>query len=357
MAVTIYDLAREAGVGIGTVSRCMNNHPSVAPGTRQRVLSIAKRLSYVPHAHAQRLASKKTNTIAMIIPYFTNYFFVKILEGVQDRASESGFDLILYGVNNPLQADEYLRKSLRRGHVDGVLFFSMRFPEAYVSKFIEIRLPLVLVDAFHPRFDSISVENRQGAVLAVRHLIRLGHRSIAMINASPDAAPARERMEGYRLALEEAGIPFYPSRVVVPERGRQDGFHRDTGRAGMLRILDSMRRRDRVTAVLVASDVQALGAMEAAREGGVRIPEDLAMVGFDDIDLAAQARLTTMRQPMYEMGMLALERLMGRLREPDAPPRADSFVPELVVRHTCGAQDGAEAPSRPARNLSLGKSA
>ena len=155
MGVTIYDLAREAGVGIGTVSRCLNNHPSVSAETRAKVLDVAKRLSYQPHAHAQKLASRKTNTISTIIPYFTNYFFVEILQGVQDKAAELGFDLILYGVNNPAQAEYYLRRSLHRGHVDGVMFFSMRFPESYVAKFQQINLPIVLVDAYHPRFDSI----------------------------------------------------------------------------------------------------------------------------------------------------------------------------------------------------------
>lgn len=157
MAVTIYDLAREAGVGIGTVSRCLNNHPSVSAPTRAKVLAVVKRLSYQPHAYAQRLASRKTNTISAIIPYFTNYFFIQVLQGVQDKAGELGFDLILYGVNNPSQVEYYLRRSLHRGHVDGVMYFSMKLPETYAQKFQQINLPLVLVDAHHPAFDSIRV--------------------------------------------------------------------------------------------------------------------------------------------------------------------------------------------------------
>jgi LacI family transcriptional regulator len=233
MSVTIYDLAREAGVGIGTVSRCLNNHPSVSVETRAKVLEVVKRLSYQPHAYAQRLASKKTNTISAIIPYFTNYFFIQVLQGVQDKAAEFGFDLILYGVNNPSQAEYYLRRSLHRGHVDGVMFFSMRLPESYVSKFQQIRLPLVLVDAYHPEFDSISVKNLEGATMATRHLIKLGHTNIAMINASLSTQPGHDRMEGYRLALEEAGIPFRNDRVFISEIGKQDGFNREAGRASM----------------------------------------------------------------------------------------------------------------------------
>jgi LacI family transcriptional regulator len=337
MSVTIYDLAREAGVGIGTVSRCLNNHPSVSAETRAKVLDVVRRLSYQPHAYAQRLASKKTNTISAIIPFFTNYFFIQVLQGVQDKAAELGFDLILYGVNNPLQAEYYLRRSLQRGHVDGVMFFSMSLPESYVPKFQQIRLPLVLVDAYHPEFDSISVKNLEGATMATRHLIKLGHTNIAMINASLSTQPARDRMEGYRIALEEAGLPFRNDRVFISEIGKQDGFNREAGRASMEDLIGKNSGRDRATAVFIASDVQAMGALEGAAELGVRVPEDLAIVSFDDIELAQHAQLTTMRQPMYEMGVLALEKLFARMKNPDSAPSLTTFLPSLIVRRSCGA--------------------
>jgi DNA-binding LacI/PurR family transcriptional regulator len=347
MGVTIYDLAREAGVGIGTVSRCLNNHPSVSPQTRARVLDAAKRLRYTPHAYAQRLASKKTNTIATIIPYFTNYFFIQVLEGVQEKAQELGFDLILYGVNDPAQAEYYLRRSLMRGHVDGVMFFSMKFPESYVSKFLQINLPLVLVDGYDQRFDSIRVQNKDGARTAVRHLLDLGHRDVGMINASLETLPARERLEGYREALLEAGAPYRAERVMIAEHGKADGFTRDAGRSAMKDLLDRRAAGMPLTAVFVASDVQALGALAAARDAGVRVPEDVALVGFDDIELAQHVRLTTMRQPMHAMGLLALEKLLARLRDPGAPVSVSTFMPELILRDTCGARrPGVVRPDR-----------
>ena len=338
MGVTIYDLAREAGVGIGTVSRCLNNHPSVSEQTRAKVLAVVRRLNYQPHAYAQRLASKRTNTISAIIPYFTNYFFVQVLQGVQDKAAEYGFDLILYGVNHPSQAEYYLRRSLHRGHVDGVLFFSMKLPEVYVQKFQQIRLPLVLVDAYHPEFDSIRVKNREGAMEAVRHLIKLGHRNIGMINASLETQPAQDRMEGYKLALEEAGIPFRPDRVFMSSNDRQDGFNREAGMESMGELIRHNPAVDKTTAVFIASDVQAIGALQSASELGVRVPEDLAVVSFDDIELAYHARLTTMRQPMHEMGVLALEKVIARMKDPAAPSAVTSFMPQLIVRHSCGAR-------------------
>ena len=337
MGVTIYDLAREAGVGIGTVSRCLNNHPHVSARTRTRVLSVMKRLNYQPHAQAQRLASRRTNTISAIIPSFTNYFFVQILQGVQDVAAEVGLDLILYGVNHTDQVELYLRRSLHRGHVDGVLFFSMKLPESYVSRFHQMHLPLVLVDTYHPSFDSIRVENYEGGLLATRHLLGLGHTAIAMINASLETQPARDRMAGYRHALEERGIAFRDDRVIASSMGKNDGFNREAGRESMSRLLATNNGPDPITAVFIASDVQALGALEAARSASVRVPEDIAVVSFDDIELAQHAELTTMRQPMYEMGRLAMEKLYSRMKDPGATPTLTSFLPDLVIRRSCGA--------------------
>jgi len=357
MGVTIYDLAREAGVGIGTVSRCLNNHPNVSAETREKVLAVVKRLSYQPHAYAQRLASKKTNTISAIIPFFTNYFFIQVLQGVQDKAAEIGFDLILYGVNHTDQAEYYLKRSLHRGHVDGVMFFSMKFPESHVARFQQINLPLVLVDAYHPQFDSIHVKNMEGAKVATRHLLGLGHRNIAMINASLDTQPARDRMEGYQAALEESGVAFTADKVFISGIGKQDGFNREAGKASMRELIASNRGPHPVTAVFIASDVQAIGAMEMAREAGVRVPEDIAIVGFDDIELAQHAQLTTMRQPMYEMGTLALERLVARMKTPAAAPTVTSYVPELIIRRSSGAlqvrSPGEEQESRGASRIEL----
>jgi LacI family transcriptional regulator len=353
MGVTIYDLAREAGVGIGTVSRCLNNHPSVAPDTRARVLSVAKRLSYQPHAYAQRLASRKTNTISTIIPFFTNYFFIEILQGVQDKAAQLGFDLILYGVNNPAQAEYYLRRSLQRGHVDGVMYFSMKFPESFVAKFQQMNLPVVLVDAHHETFDSLRVRNKEGAMRATQHLLSLGHKNVAMIDAMLENEPARERLEGYRAALEQAGIPYDQSIVLTATVDKQDGFNREAGYASMKELIRRSALRKPITAVFVSSDVQAIGALEAARELGVRVPEDIAMVSFDDIELARHAQLSTMRQPMHEMGGLALEKLRARMKDPTTHPTLTTFLPELIIRQTCGARLAARIDTKSQPSIEL----
>jgi len=338
MRVTIYDLAREAGVGIGTVSRCLNNHPNVSAPTRARVLSVVRRLNYQPHAYAQRLANRKTNTVAAIIPYFTSSFFFQVLQGVQDRAAEAGLDLILYGVNDPAQKELCLRKSLQRGKVDGVMLFSLKLPVAYAERFQQMGLPLVLVDTFDAAFDSIYVENREGAQAATGHLLSLGHRSLAMISAHPDSDPARDRIDGFRDALAAASVEISADQIILPGSHRLDGFSREAGREAFQALLPMVRRsEDPVTAAFVASDVQAIGVVEAARDYGVSIPDDLAVVSFDDIELAQHYRLTTMRQPMYEMGALAIERLVQRFGNPCCEASVTSFRPQLVIRDSCGA--------------------
>jgi DNA-binding LacI/PurR family transcriptional regulator len=257
---------------------------------------------------------------------------------VQDKAAEVGFDLVLYGVNHPLQAEYYLRRSLQAGRVDGVLYFSMPLSEGYAAKFKQMRLPLVLVDTSHPDFDSFRVKNAEGEMEATRHLLSLGHRKIAFINGSTETHPGRERLEGFRRALGEHGLEFSPDQLYISGTAKQDGFSRESGRESMNLVLSARKSGADYTAVVVASDIQALGALEVANEQGVKVPEDLAIVGFDDIELAQHAGLTTMRQPMHEMGVLAMERLLGRVKEPAAAVTLTSFVPDLIVRSSCGAR-------------------
>ncbi len=332
---TIYDIAREAKVGIGTVSRVLNNHPRVSDETRSRVLEVVRRSNYQPHAYAQGLARNRTHTVSAIIPFFTNYFFVEVLQGVQDKITELGYDLILYGISKPHHVDLYLKRASQKGRSDGVLFFSMKFPDPYAEKFLQLHIPLVLVDSFHPEFDSIVVENFFGACVATRHLVQLGHRKVGMIDGSLESMPARERLEGFKRALEEHEIPFERRYFRVSPVLKQDGFNREAGYAAMRELLQL--GDDRPTAVFISSDIQAIGALNALRDNGLKVPEDMAIVGFDDIELAQHMGLTTMRQPMYQMGVLAVQKLVERILDRDAPCSHTKFSPQLIIRSSCGA--------------------
>lgn len=334
MAVTIYDIAKEAKVGIGTVSRVFNDNPNVNPKTREKVLVVSKRLNYQPHAYAQGLARRRTNTIAAIIPFFTNYFFVEILQGIQDKITNLGYDLILYGINHPGEIDVYLRKSDQRGRVDGILFFSSKLPDSFVERSHVDSKPLILVDAFHEKFDSLHVDNFRGAIAATNHLIQLGHTNIGMINANLNNIPARERNDGFTDALRASGIGLRPQNIVETNVVKYDGYTREAGYNSMKQLLSL--GTERPTAVFIASDVQAIGALSALRQAGLTAPEDVAIVAYDDIELAAHFGLTTMRQPMYRMGELAVEKLFQRMENPAMPPSHVHYIPSLIVRGSCG---------------------
>jgi LacI family transcriptional regulator len=265
-----------------------------------------------------------------VIPFFTTFFFMEILRGVQSKLSELDCDVILYGVNHPDQVESSLRHHLMRSRVDGLLFFSMRMPDSYVSQLHHYRTPVVLVDTFHEKLDSLSVDNRQGAYAATLHLISLGHKRIGMLAANKESIPARERRRGFQKAMEEAGLPIDPALIKNSSSPELDGFTRQSGHDVMNHFLAMGRKRP--TAVFVSSDIQAAGALGALSEAGLRCPEEMSIVGFDDIELAAHLGLTTMRQPMYEMGRLAAEHLLARLEDERRQAEHTLFVPELIVR-------------------------
>ncbi len=332
MSVTIYDIAKAAGVGVGTVSRVLNNHPSVSPNTRAHVLAIAAELDYRPNASAQRLARKKSRTITVIMPYITNYFFVEMLRGIQDMLFQEDYDLLLYGVNHPKQIEGYLHRSLRVGHADGILLASLDPPAGFSRANMPENFPLIMLDRRHGDFDSFSVENSEGARLATEHLLTIGHRRIAMMTGYADTIPSIERSKGYRAALsaynaEDLGI-HYPNADDV-----NDGFTKEAGYDIMMRILDGPPEK-RPTAMFIASDIQAIGALHALQERGLSCPGDMSLVGFDDIELAQYYGITTMRQPIATLGSLATQRLFERLDHPQLDIAHRTFTPELVVRRT-----------------------
>lgn len=335
MALTIYDIAKKAKVGIGTVSRALNNHPSISPSTRNHILAIANKCNYHPNTSAQRLARKKSKAISVIVPFFTNYFFAQMLHGIQDKIREIDYDLVLYGVNHVEQASTHLMRTLKAGHIDGVLYISMDLPEDFIERGKLFKTPVILVDRYHSDFPSLTVENVKGAFTATSHLLKLGHRRIALINGDPKSVPAREREVGYKNALKKFGL-INPPLIVTPKQHlKEDGFNKDAGYEAAMEIL-SMGRHKHPTAIFVASDVQAIGVLQALREKNFRVPQDMAIIGFDDIDLAKNLGLSTMHQPIYDMGVLGVQRLLERLDNPQKPPCHEKFEPTLIIRDSCG---------------------
>ena len=349
MSVTIYHVAERAGVGIGTVSRAINNSGSISPRTKEKVLAVVKELGYRPHASARGLARRRTNTIGVIVPFFTGYFFVELLRGIQGEVSRHQYDLILYSVDETNKKEMFLRKVLQERKVDGLLLISLEMTNNEVWELCRSRLPVVLVDSYHPDLDSVTVENRRGAYVATQHLIRLGHTKIGMIDGHLKSSPARVRLEGYKNALQDHDIAFNENYLVISDYiTGEDGFNREAGYQAMKQLL--LLGNKRPTAVFVSSDIQAVGVMKAIDENGLKVPEDIAIVGFDDIELAQYIGLTTMRQPMFEMGKLAVDRLVECITDVVTNGFKKVFHTSLIVRDTCGAQRH-HAPRHHSSNL------
>lgn len=328
VGTTIYDIAEKASVSIATVSRVLNDHPRVAEETRARVLDVAEELGYQPHVSAQSLARQNSNLVSAVIPVLTNDFYMGVMRGMQDALATTGYDLLVYAARRTEEVDAQLARATQKGRAEGLLLLSTPPSPDQIKLLKRRRQPVVLVDAFHPDFDSISVDNVKGGCLATQHLIEQGHRRIAHITVSPEPAPAQQRHQGYVQALREAGLPVEESLIIGIDK-RPHAFVEEAGYEAMRNLL---RRKPRPTAVFVASDMQAIGALRALQEAGLRTPDDMAVVGYDDIQVSQYIGLTTLQQPVYEMGRLAIEKFFMRVRHPDHPVSHTVFSPRLMRR-------------------------
>ncbi len=335
MRVKIQDVAQRAGVGVGTVSRVLNNSPLVSDATRQRVLAAIAELNYVPNPSARRLSLGRTLLIAVIAPFFTRPSVVERLRGIEQVLAGSPYDLIIYNVETPERRDEIIRELPRRDAVDGVIIVSLAPQERERAYLLKSQVPLVLLDSSFDSegsFSHVLSDDVRGGELATRHLIELGHRRIGYISDRLDNSfnftSSRDRYQGYRRALETAGIVFRPSLHGQGEHGRPEA--RRLARA-MLSL------PERPTAIFAASDTQAMGVLEAARDLNLRVPEDLSLVGYDDIEVAEYLNLSTIRQLLYESGRLSVELLLRVLEEPQMAPVRIQLPTELVLRRTTAA--------------------
>jgi LacI family transcriptional regulator len=326
--VTISDVARKAGVGVGTVSRVINQSPRVSKTTRQRVLRVMTELDYAPNPFARRLSLGKTLTLAVIVPFFTRPSFVERIQGIEAAIAETEYDLIVYNVESVEKRDETFRRLSRPERIDGLIIISLSPSDEDVERFRDSGVPTVLVDARHPEVPRVIVDDVSGGYLATQHLLELGHRRIAFLG---DAYPnpfnftsSHHRHTGYRKALDEAGIAPLPEYYVTGEHGRDVACE-------LTRRLLSLQQPP--TAVVAASDTQAMGALAAARERGIPVPETLSVIGYDDIEIAEYLDLTTIRQPLFESGWQAT-RLLFQVMQGTAPETLCELPIKLVDRGT-----------------------
>jgi LacI family transcriptional regulator len=331
---TIARVAKEAGVGVGTVSRVLNGSPSVSEATRRRVLDAIAALDYQPSAVARALSTGRTNAVGVIAPFFTQPSVIERLRGVSRTLAGASYQLILLDVEHAEQRREAFKSLAVRGRIDGVLSISLSPTEEEAARLKATNLPIVLLDRGHPYLPTITIDDVEGGRLAAEHLLALGHRRIAFLGDEEENLfgfdSSAHRREGFEAALAAAGAPLTPDRIMRRPHGR------DAARAaaGVLLAQDP-----RPTAVFASSDVQAIGVLEAAQLAGISVPEELSVIGFDDVEAAEYTGLTTVAQPLEESGALGAELLLRALsgkavqsrRMPLAiVERGSTATPELV---------------------------
>ena len=331
-SVTIRDVARIAGVSPGTVSRALNGSSLVSVETKLRVEEVARELDYSPNLIARRLSIGKTLSIAVLLPFFTRPSYVERLNGVVSTLAQTQYDLVIHNVETPEQRNILFREIPRKERVDGVLILSLPPRDEDLEFFHNANIPIVFVDAHHPQLielSSISVNDIEGGYKATKYLISLGHKKIGFIGDYIDNpfnfTSSRDRFQGYKQALEESDLPFAPKYYAEDRHGRY---------AAQRLAQKILAQSDRPTAIVAASDTQAMGVLEAAKELNIKVPEDLSIIGYDDIEMAEYLKLTTIRQMLFESGERGVEILLQHLEDPERPPVHEIQPTELIVRET-----------------------
>ena len=327
----IFDVARRAGVSASTVSRSLRGSSKVSEHTRERVLRAAAELHYVPSPAASRLASGRTHAVGVIVPFDTRWFFSEVLTGVEAALREEGYDLLLYNVGDADGRTRFFSTMPLLRRVDAVLAVASSLDQAEQDALRSLRVPLAVVGGLMPGFTRVGVDDRGGAVMAVRHLVLLGHRDIVMISGEPDdpvgRATTAARRAGFEAVLAEAGIGT-ADRVIAEPWGVS---------GGMRAVERLLARRTLPTAIFAEADEMALGALQVLRRAGLDVPGRVSVVGFDDHEMAPAGDLTTIAQPVRRQGELAAGWLLSVLagREQDGP--VELVLPtRLVVRGTTG---------------------
>jgi LacI family transcriptional regulator len=328
------DVARAAGVSSGMAGRVLGNYGSAGDETRRRVRRAARALGYTPNTLARSLRTRLTRTIGVLVSDITTSFWTSMVRGIQDRAAKEAYSVVLSNSDEESRSEREFLTTLVERSMDGLIISPTLGNHAFLKKLARGLAPVVLVDRKVPGLcvPSVSVDNEAGAFQAVRHLVELGHRRIAIIKGIDGVETSDQRLAGYERALREGGVPVQEALV------REGRFTRE-GAAEAARGLLAMKRPP--SAIFVCNEAMLSGAVMAVREAGFRYPRDLSIVGFDDPEWAAYTDppLTAVSQPSYAMGMLAFDFLLGLITgKPGRPGRAQSVVlaPSLNVRKSCG---------------------
>jgi LacI family transcriptional regulator len=325
--ITIVEVAEKAGVSLGTVSRVLNNDIHVAPETRERVSAVVREMGYVANRQARSLKGSRTNTIGMLVPDLGTGYIGEIMHGVDSELGLHQLDLMLFTTHRAAIKEANYVANMVQGMVDGLLLVLPRNPADFIGSLTQLDFPFVLID--HQGTSSpcpaVGATNWQGAYNATEYLIKLGHSRIGFITGSMDLGAAVDRLDGYKSALKTHHIDEDPKLIY------HGTFFQPEGYAGACEL---MELAEPPTAIFASNDVMAMGAMDAVRTRGLRIPEDVSIMGFDDIPQAEVVRpaLSTVRQPLRDMGAIATQMLIEKLKDPEKEMTRIELPTELIVR-------------------------
>jgi LacI family transcriptional regulator len=333
--LTLEDIAKTAGVSRSTVSRVINDHPNVREDVRKRVLAVIEKTGYHPNAAARTLAGNRSQMIGLVLPrnvssFFTDPYFPRLTQGIAQACNQHDLTLALFLVSTKKDEEKIFPRVSRKSLLDGILVQSGQIGDALIDRLLTTQMPFVIVGRPHNTngLSYIDVDNVNAAYHAVAHLLRLGYRRIGTIHAATDSTVGIDRLEGYSKALRERGRDVDPALIV------EGDFTEESGYFAMQKMLAA-----RPDAVFAASDIMAIGAMRAIREAGLCVPDDIAVVGFDDLPLAnpPDPLLTTIRQPVSQFGFMAVDILLDVIENGLNPPRRVIMDTELIIRDSCGA--------------------
>ncbi len=336
---TMKQVAERAGVSTSTVSHVINNTRVVSDDVRERVLAVIAEMRYIPSAVARSLKNDRTHTIGMMVPNNSNPYFAELIQGIEDAAFKVGYNVILCNAyDDPKKQAAYLRLLIEK-RIDGLILVASGADEELARLLAHQQTPIVLVDreVAGVEADFIEADHETGGYLATRYLIELGHREIACISGPRDLPPSLDRVNGYRRALEEAGLDS-PMEYLV--------YSNFTSEGGYRAFEQLLKLAKRPTAVFAGNDLMAIGGLCAASEAGLRIPADLSVIGYDDIALASYStpRLSTMAQPKYEMGQRIVSVLLERIMGGQLPLRRELLQTRLMARQSTAAPQVGRKP-------------
>ncbi|MCL4561382.1 MAG: LacI family transcriptional regulator [Chloroflexi bacterium] len=331
MKVTIKEVAKKAGVSASTVSRVVGNYGYVGEKNRKKILAVIRELDYHPNAIARSMVKKSTSTIGLVITDITNPFFAYLARGVEEVAWQHGYTLILANTDEDLTKEQAIVSALLEKQVDGLILVpASSSPTPHLQEVLKREMPLTLVDrrVKDCLVDVIMVNNQDGARQAVAYLIERGHRRIGMVYDNPEISTNMERLAGYREAFRDAGLTIPEDLVRSCQYTQQSAY---------AVVAQLLKVENPPTAIFTANNFMTLGAVKAVREAGLQIPTHIALVGFDDLDWNEYnlPQLTSVAQPVHEMGKVAAQRLIARLKGEKTPPLEIRLNTRFIIRQSC----------------------